>query len=83
VLLDAPRLDQDDTDDRPLNFSDDRQALLVADTSNKRIIRHFTKVNEMSMKTPSNRELCLLKHVGVVFDGESGSLTAPSSAHQM
>jgi hypothetical protein len=50
VLLGAPRLDEDDTfDDRPLNFpnglelTDDRQALLVADTSNKRIIRHFIR----------------------------------------
>lgn len=48
--LGAPRLDENDVfDDRPLHFpnglelTDDRQALLIADTSNKRIIKHYVK----------------------------------------
>lgn len=48
--LGAPRLDEDDVfDDRALHFpnglelTDDRQALLISDTANKRIIKHFIK----------------------------------------
>lgn len=46
----APRLDENDIfDDRPLHFpnglelTDDKQALLIADTANKRIIKHFIR----------------------------------------
>jgi len=46
----APRLDENDVfDDRPLNFpnglelTDDRQAILIADTTNKRIIKHYIR----------------------------------------
>lgn len=46
----APRLDESDVfDDRPLHFPnglelmDDRQAILIADTSNKRIIKHYIR----------------------------------------
>lgn len=46
----APRLDENDVfDDRPLHFpnglefTDDRQAILIADTANKRIIKHYVQ----------------------------------------
>lgn len=46
----APRLDENDIfDDRALHFpnglelTDDKQALLIADTANKRIIKHFIR----------------------------------------
>lgn len=46
----APRLDENDVfDTRPLHFpngielTDDRQAILIADTSNKRIIKHYVR----------------------------------------
>lgn len=46
----APRLDENDIfDDRPLFFpngielTDDKQALLIADTANKRIIKHYIR----------------------------------------
>lgn len=48
--LGAPRLDENDIfDDRPLNFpnglelTDDKQAILIADTTNKRIIKHYIR----------------------------------------
>lgn len=48
--LGAPRLDENDVfDDRPLSFpngielTDDKQAILIADTANKRIIKHYIK----------------------------------------
>lgn len=48
--LGAPRLDENDIfDDRPLHFpngielTDDKQAILIADTTNKRIIKHYIK----------------------------------------
>lgn len=50
--LGAPRLDENDVfDDRPLYFTngleltDDKQALLIVDTSNKRIIKHYIRGN--------------------------------------
>lgn len=50
--LGAPRLDENDVfDDRPLYFTngleltDDKLALLIVDTSNKRIIKHYIRGN--------------------------------------
>lgn len=50
LRIGAPRLDENDIfDDRSLHFpnglemTDDKQALLIADTANKRIIKHFIR----------------------------------------